>query len=68
MAHFHIVSFTRVVHLIYVFLLLADGTHIYSKSYIKCDSCFFFIIVVRVFNIGVFNVVNEMCNLVSTRV
>jgi hypothetical protein len=36
----------------------------HSRSYIKCGSCFF-IITRRVFSIGVFNVANKVCNLVS---
>jgi hypothetical protein len=44
-----------------------DGWYAYSRSHIKCGSCFFMIII-KVFSIKTFNVVNEMCNLVSTRV
>jgi hypothetical protein len=39
----------------------------YSKSHIKCGSCFL-TIVTRVFSMRVFGVANEVCNLVSTRV
>jgi hypothetical protein len=41
------------------------GWYTYSRSYIRCGF-YFFMIVPRVFSIGVFNGANEMCSLIIT--
>jgi hypothetical protein len=61
----HLCVFRPIVttHPIYVFPLLVDETHIMGLA--SNVIFFFFMIVIRVFKIKDFNVVNEMCSMVS---
>jgi hypothetical protein len=49
---------------LYLYFPFIGGWYSYSRSYIRCGSCFFTIIT-KNFGIKVFSAISEVCNLVS---